>query len=754
MTSLSLRQLGVVAFLSLAACGGGSSPDSSAGAGNGGGTGGGTGGPSPEPENTFSAAKGCYSLQNVASQGFSAVDGGSGYRGDETNIASAEAFYIQPATLGKVLFYATDRRLLTTSASAVSGNATPSDDAIWNLAMDESDQTFTIVSDASGETLTVDGSGVLVTSASVSGDAAKFKFVPTNTTCAEYPEMPLSVRGETYKGNGVDQPIIGFADLHTHQGMSSEMSYDDSVGPSAGGVLYGQVFHRFGVPHALEDCTQTHGQGGVNDANNILHSTPAQGHDVIGWPTFVDWPYNQGLTHQFMYYRWVERAYMAGLRLMVNHGTNIAGLCEFGRHNQTAAGDPAAQTYDCDDMSVAVKQVQYLYDIQDYIDAQHGGPGKGWYRIVTSPEHAREVINDGKMAVVPGVEVAQVFECGVTFLPGDQEIRQCDQDSINQWLDDLWEMGVRHIYPYHDIDSSLGGAGIFGQDLLNLLNFYDTGEFWETTDCNLPENQHPQVREPGGPLATTFPSNDPVTSFVLGATNGTLPIYPQRDNHCNARDVTDLGRTALQAIMDKRMVIDIDHAAYHSKYIMLEIAEQQTPPYPMVSTHDAHGGLTRDQIARMFASGGVVYPYKGDGTKHHNALQNVKIWREDAAALPGSVVNESPLALGYGADANGFGGHPGPRGTASERPIQYPINLFQGQGWPEHLRNLAPVVLDLHTVEESGKFWHIDEVGMAHYGLVADFVEEVRLESGEEGLTALYNSAEAYVQMWERVYNR
>ena len=44
--------------------------------------------------------------------------------------------------------------------------------------------------------------------------------------------------------------------------------------------------------------------------------------------------------------------------------------------------------------------------------------------------------------------------------------------------------------------------------------------------------------------------------------------------------------------------------------------------------------------------------------------------------------------------------------------------------------------------------------GMAQYGLVADFVEEVRIEGGEPALTALYNSAEAYLQMWERTLNR
>jgi len=45
-------------------------------------------------------------------------------------------------------------------------------------------------------------------------------------------------------------------------------------------------------------------------------------------------------------------------------------------------------------------------------------------------------------------------------------------------------------------------------------------------------------------------------------------------------------------------------------------------------------------------------------------------------------------------------------------------------------------------------------VGTAHYGMVADYVEEIRLEGGREAVDALYNSAEAYLQMWERITHR
>ena len=49
-------------------------------------------------------------------------------------------------------------------------------------------------------------------------------------------------------------------------------------------------------------------------------------------------------------------------------------------------------------------QVQNLKQLQTYVDAQSGGPGRGFFRIVYSPSQARKVIDHGKLAVVIGVE--------------------------------------------------------------------------------------------------------------------------------------------------------------------------------------------------------------------------------------------------------------------------------------------------------------------------------------------------------------
>ena len=45
-------------------------------------------------------------------------------------------------------------------------------------------------------------------------------------------------------------------------------------------------------------------------------------HETEGYPTFTEWPNaHKRSTHQAQYYRWLERAYLAGLRLVIQHAT-------------------------------------------------------------------------------------------------------------------------------------------------------------------------------------------------------------------------------------------------------------------------------------------------------------------------------------------------------------------------------------------------------------------------------------------------
>ena len=49
----------------------------------------------------------------------------------------------------------------------------------------------------------------------------------------------------------------------------------------------------------------------------------------------------------------------------------------------------------------------------------NGGPGQGWFRIVTTPQQARDAVRAGKLAVVLGIEVDNLFNCKETGCPAD-----------------------------------------------------------------------------------------------------------------------------------------------------------------------------------------------------------------------------------------------------------------------------------------------------------------------------------------------
>ena len=199
--------------------------------------------------------------------------------------------------------------------------------------------------------------------------------------------------------------VHGFIDSHNHQFANLGFG---------GSMLFGEAFHTHVAADgtmsdaevALRWCNEAHGLGGILDVvGNFLHGR--FGHNTSGYPGFAGWPrYNDSL-HQQVYVDWLYRAFEGGLRLLVVHAVSNELLC---RIDNLAGGD-------CDDMHAADLQIDAAHDLQDYVDAQSGGPGKGWYRIATSAADARAIINSGKLAVVLGIEVDRLFGCGPAGCP-------------------------------------------------------------------------------------------------------------------------------------------------------------------------------------------------------------------------------------------------------------------------------------------------------------------------------------------------
>lgn len=111
------------------------------------------------------------------------------------------------------------------------------------------------------------------------------------------------------------------------------------------------------------------------------------------------------------------------------------------------------------------------YAMERDIDAQAGGPGEGFFRIVTTPEQAREVIASGKMAVILGIETSHLFECTLTPREG---FPTCDEDFIVQQLDAYYDRGIRVIFPVHKYDN-LFSAGDGDRAFIEVGNVAATG---------------------------------------------------------------------------------------------------------------------------------------------------------------------------------------------------------------------------------------------------------------------------------------
>ncbi len=673
------------------------------------------------PAGRYDMANGCYAMRPLSGGRYVAKAADGSYQASSATLAGAEPLFMKPSALGRYLLSARDSSLLT-AGSQITSAKDASDSSDWVIE-GNGDSGFTLKPLSGGGSLAVDaGSGRLQLAAT----PARFRFEPA-TGCTAFPEITVNASGDSFKGTLGDGPykgqVLGFADAHVHMAATDFL----------GGAHYGGPFHRFGVTHALGDCKERHGENGRQDlVGNLYETNPLAEHDTQGWPTFVDWPAAHSLTHEGMYYKWVERAWKAGLRIMVNELVQNEVLCTL---NSTGHLKPQ----NCNEMDTAVAQVQTMHDLQDYIDAQEGGPGKGWFRLVNSPAEARTVIAQGKLAVVLGVEISHIFNCNVRYgaLPGLPETHGCDEGTVDTQLDRLYKLGVRQLFPVHEFDNALGGNGIFDGLVLNVGNKADTGQFWQTYDC--PDEEYYYT---AGALMTTVPgafdSEDPLSTLLRQIAGGTAPVYKSNKRQCNARSITPIGRYAIDRMMDRGMVVDLDHLELKMKSEVIDMAKARS--YPLTSTHGGHGGISMTQARDIFRLGGLIYDYKGNGKGYAAALKKA----EKAHVESGS---NFPFAFGYGADTNGMGAQADARG-GDAKPVSYPFTLFKGPQWGSEFNGIKPVVFDKQRSGE--RVYDTDRDGQAHYGLVADWVEEVRIEGGDQALSALYHSAEVYLQMWER----
>jgi hypothetical protein len=658
-------------------------------------------------EARYALAGGCYALRAQSPARLVARTPTGAYTASAADIAGAERFRLQATALGSYLLYTRAADFMAAvpgviplvSPERVGTRERASEKADWRVE-DVGDGAFRLVLPGSGgRVLAATGPGgrLELAAPSAAGDATRFAFEPAGG-CAAYPEVETNATGEPSKGATPFGEVRGLVDAHMHM-MAFEFL--------GGRAHCGRPWHPYGAPYALVDCPDHHPNGAAAVLENtISYGNPIGLHDPIGWPTFRDWPHHASLTHEQSYYKWLERSWRGGLRLFVNLFVDNAVLCELYPLKKNS----------CDEMDSVRLQARRIRELQDYIDAQSGGPGKGWFRIVTDPFEARQVAGDGKLAVVLGIETSRLFGCG---LAGERP--ECDAADIDRQLQEVYDLGVRDLELVNKFDNALGGvagdAGTTGV-AVNAANFYETGRFWQLQTCS---DGHPHVHDreqetlPG--LARDALAGSGLLAFLPP---GAAPVYPAPP-HCNIRGLSELGEHLVRRMMEKGMIIDPDHLSVLARRELLDIVEAEGYS-GLVSSHS---WSTPDALPRIYRLGGMVTPYAGSSTGFVEEWREVKAMRDPRFYF----------GFGYGADMNGFGAQGGPRGGAN--PVSYPFRSFDGA-----------VTLDR---QRSGqRVFDVNLDGVAHYGLYPDWVEDLRMIAGQEIVDDMSRGAEAYLQMWER----
>jgi hypothetical protein len=357
------------------------------------------------------------------------------------------------------------------------------------------------------------------------------------------------------------------------------------------------------------------------------------------------------------------------------------------------------------------------------VDAQAGGRGRGWFRLVYNPRQARRAIERGRLAVVIGIESSTLFDCGERL-----GVPQCGRRDIDRGIRNARRLGVRSIFPMHWTDNAFGGSALEGGAkgiFINLLEAFQTGHYFRTGPC--PEPGQGEEMGSLSPvelsiLSSFFPAAAPLAQMPF-------PEYPA-GRQCNSNGLTPLGKYLIKRLIANHMMIDVDHMSEWAREAVLRIAKRRA--YPLVSSHTGTGGLWTDgQLRLLYRLGGIATATLDDAPQ-----LTAKIERFKADRAKGRY-----FGVGLGTDTGGFSSLPGRRADAAQTPLAYPFRSFLGR-------------VSFQRQRTGSRTFDLNTDGVAHYGLVADLIADMQQHGGGPALRSLFRSAEAYLRTWELARSR
>ena len=373
---------------------------------------------------------------------------------------------------------------------------------------------------------------------------------------------------------------------------------------------------------------------------------------------------------------------------------------------------PTAST-SCNEMDTVRRGLKAMHELQDYVDAQAGGPGKGFFQIVTDPYEARRVDQPGPDGGRPGDRDLRAVRLR------ELETPTCDQAQVDRQLDEMYKLGVRSSLLLNKFDNPLTGvrfdSGIDRRRHQRRQQGQRRHLFWSAEDLqgaaadNTIETPSPQASAAFSGLLAT-----------VGIQSGTAPTYPPAP-HCNTRGLTTLGKHVVNRMMDLHMIVNPDHMSQAGVDETLSLLEARN--YSGVIS--PHGWMDPGNWPRLWKLGGMAFP-------GHSSAQS-----STSTSTRSSGPKSTPYKFGwgYGADLGGLSHQPEPtRATARSRTRsrastgRSPSSARRPATGPSTTRRRASPTT----------------------ACTPDWFEDLRRLGGQSMVDDMLAGAESYLEMWER----
>jgi len=320
-------------------------------------------------------------------------------------------------------------------------------------------------------------------------------------------------------------------------------------------------------------------------------------------PHFEQWPHSEAIAHQQMWEGWIQEARTGGMSVLVASLYESELLC--------TTTPPGTRVNNCNEMDSIERQADAIWDFV--------GVNSAWAGIALSAQQARDIIDDGRLAIVLSAELTNLFPTG---------------NFITQ-LDEFHAMGIRSIQLAHHANSRFAGAAtlpktVGAANLAELLLANDFTDINDDATCN---------------------------SF-----------FSPTDCDPNPIGLTLEGEQLVEAMMDRGMILDVAHISRLAFDDVYDMA-MDNGEYPLLNSHahfadviiDTNDGtthhekyMTLDQVNRIVETHGMVG--LRTGPEHTIGVPVGDPCQGSARSFTQSVqyAMDQGLDVGFGADFNGF----------------------------------------------------------------------------------------------------